>query len=468
MTQVQWAKEFLSFLADSGVKDIVVCAGNRNKIFIEILAKQSGFNIYSGFEERSAGFFALGKSSYSGRPTVVLTTSGTAVAELLPSVIEAHYSYLPLWIVSADRPANYRGSGAPQAIEQADIFSPYAESQFDLEAGGSLPDVKKWRGQPVHFNICIDEPMVDDEIGETTFKVGEYELMDAIDTQTFFSPDISSPLIVLSNMTFDEAQFVAMRLKKVNYTAVYCESTSRLRGHSEVTQLEVTEELVGHWLKSGHFDSLIRVGGVPTGRFWRDLENDTRSLPVYVFSNKDFSGTSRMDVDVYPLDRFEEILDGYQNWSSLHPKVIDQEVALSGICRQMIQRYPKSEPALIQKVSKWVDSEDNVYLGNSLPIRNWNSFASPVESIVGVWASRGANGIDGQLATFLGGASEDPDGKVHWAILGDLTALYDMNSLFWVKDLPQDSQVRIVVVNNSGGRIFERFSKSPLFLTNTI
>src|SRR5207302_8310667 len=102
--------------------------------------------IYSFVDERSAAFFALGRAKLTGRPAAVVTTSGTAVAELLPAAIEAHYSGTPLILITADRPARYRGTGSPQSIEQEEIFGVYA------------------RGSVTHINIEFDEPLIDEEV----------------------------------------------------------------------------------------------------------------------------------------------------------------------------------------------------------------------------------------------------------------------------------------------------------------
>ena len=112
----------LTALARMGVAEVCVAAGARNAPLITALMESEGVKVWSFFEERCAAFFALGRIQVDRQPVAVLTTSGTAAAELLPAVIEAHYQGLPLVLITADRPIRYRGSGAPQAIEQKDLF----------------------------------------------------------------------------------------------------------------------------------------------------------------------------------------------------------------------------------------------------------------------------------------------------------------------------------------------------------
>ena len=147
MTNIERARELIARLRVFGVSEFCVCAGSRNSPLLAVLGS-SDARLFSFVDERSAAFFALGRIKQHGKPVAVVTTSGTAVAELLPATVEAHYAALPLVLVTADRPARFRGTGAPQCIEQDEIFGPYADKEFD---GTS----------PAHFNIEFDEPLID-------------------------------------------------------------------------------------------------------------------------------------------------------------------------------------------------------------------------------------------------------------------------------------------------------------------
>tara|TARA_B100001113_G_C20771228_1_gene475384 strand:- start:62 stop:541 length:480 start_codon:yes stop_codon:yes gene_type:complete len=134
-----------------------VCPGGRNSPFIMALKEMQSLSFYN---EEVAAFFALGRVKRDSRPVAVSTTSGTAVAQLLPAVIEAYYTQLPLILVTADRPASYRDTGAPQSINQIGIFSQYAHC-IDLDIHTPL-SIQSWNQQiPLHLNICFDEPLLD-------------------------------------------------------------------------------------------------------------------------------------------------------------------------------------------------------------------------------------------------------------------------------------------------------------------
>jgi 2-succinyl-5-enolpyruvyl-6-hydroxy-3-cyclohexene-1-carboxylate synthase len=149
MSNIAAARELIARVRALGVEEFVVCGGSRNAPLIVALADSRTFSFV---DERSAAFFALGRSKRDDKPVAVVTTSGTAVAELLPATVEAYYSGTPLVLITADRPARFRGTGAPQTIEQVGIFGSYAATA-----------IEKWsRRQPLHLNVEFDEPLIDE------------------------------------------------------------------------------------------------------------------------------------------------------------------------------------------------------------------------------------------------------------------------------------------------------------------
>jgi 2-succinyl-5-enolpyruvyl-6-hydroxy-3-cyclohexene-1-carboxylate synthase len=139
--------------------------------------------------------------------------------------------------------------------------------------------------------------------------------------------------------------------------------------------------------------------------------------------------------------------------------LFDWDRRVTVAAEHLLARFPDGEPALIRRLSEAIPAGAFVYLGNSLPIREWNQFASTDDRGLAIGESRGANGIDGQVSTFLGWASPD---RENWAVLGDLTALYDLPALWALRHL-ENVRVRIVVVNNGGGRIFQRLFRDDRF-----
>jgi 2-succinyl-5-enolpyruvyl-6-hydroxy-3-cyclohexene-1-carboxylate synthase len=173
MGNLELARRLIDDVRAAGVREFCVCAGSRNAPLLAVLgdevarllgcsvAREGGAEqpsnrateqprLFSFVDERSAAFFALGRVKLHGNPVAVVTTSGTAAAEMLPAAIEAYYSGIPLILISADRPARFRGTGAPQSIDQVGLFGQYAETSLDT-----------WtRTRPLHLNIEFDEPLL--------------------------------------------------------------------------------------------------------------------------------------------------------------------------------------------------------------------------------------------------------------------------------------------------------------------
>lgn len=146
MDNIDAARRLIDSVRALGAREFCVCAGSRNAPLLVVL----GTDVFSFVDERSAAFFALGRMKLHGSPVAVVTTSGTAAAELLPATVEAYYSGLPLILITADRPARFRGTGAPQTIEQIGLFGPYAETAIDSWSAA----------RPLHINIEFDEPLL--------------------------------------------------------------------------------------------------------------------------------------------------------------------------------------------------------------------------------------------------------------------------------------------------------------------
>jgi 2-succinyl-5-enolpyruvyl-6-hydroxy-3-cyclohexene-1-carboxylate synthase len=438
MGNVGLARRLIAELRAHGVEELCVCAGSRNSPLLYVLG-QSDLRLYSFFDERAAAFFALGRIKLTGRPVAVVTTSGTAVAELLPATIEAYYSALPLILVTADRPARFRGTGAPQSIEQVGIFGVYAETELAT-----------WtRTKPLHLNVEFDEPLIDD--GEAVPRSAS-EFLGVPRRERPSHPrgtprnseelrgTGARPLVILGAIPANHRPRVKQFAQALN-APVYAEPLSGLREDPDLPLITS-----GEWmLARGNFDSVIRIGNVPTVRYWRDLE--TSDVPIVHFSDVPFPGLTRGEVhplsalpsDVRPLPRndafFEEDRIQADRFSAL--------LLVEG----------QSELAMLRALSEELPEAARIYLGNSLPIREWDLAATREPRGHEYEANRGANGIDGQLSTFFGQC--DP-ARENVCIVGDLTALYDLNAPWIVPQLDPGLRWRIVIINNGGGRIFSR------------
>lgn len=439
----------LLHLARLGVREVCIAAGARNTPLVTALLASRGLRVWHFFEERCAAFFALGRMIVDQRPVAVITTSGTAVAELLPAVVEAFYQAQPLVLVTADRPARFRGSGAPQAIEQLGIFSSYAARTIDLD--GAMTDVV-WPtalgSKPVHINVCLDEPLTGEALGidfsawgDTTWESTRtddsmHELL-----AKFFSKR-DGLAVLAAGLHPDEAAALTPQLNKLG-APIVAEATANLHDESLRPLLLRGGERALKTLNPTH---ILRLGAVPSWRWWRDLE--TRSgLHVMHLANATFPGLSNyQSIPVQPLRLLSELAlppatqDGIIAVGRFHEKLRLQTV---------IEAHPLSEPAWMHHLSRSIPAQARVFLGNSLPIREWNLTA---EHRHVTFANRGANGIDGLASTFYGTALGAEEA---WLIVGDLSALYDLAAPWIASQMPPGRR-RIAVINNGGGKIFSR------------
>lgn len=451
MTNMGRAAALLDSLRSAGCSEVVVCGGSRNAPLIAALAARGDLRAWNFFEERSAAFFALGRARVTGNPVAIVTTSGTAAAELLPAAVEAHYSGVPLILVTADRPERHRGSGAPQAIEQAGMFGPYVEKSIDLPPGCLLPRVAWSATRPLHVNVGFDEPLLDGAAtaaGEP-IDIAPPSLLDpeeAARTIASFLEGTARPLLIFGGLAPRERD-AARRFAIPIRAPLYAEPLSGLR---EDTALDHVVLRSGEGiLRRGGFDGVLRVGGVPAVRFWRDLDETLTDVPVLSVSDLPFGGLGRGEHLRCDLARTLPLV---RVTPRENPALHHLDHVLTGRRRELFAKEKTSEPAMFRALSEWIPEGSFVYLGNSLPIREWDLFAARGRSFV-YGANRGANGIDGQLSTFLGMTRDD---RENWCLVGDLTALYDLAAPWVLPQLPTSGAIRIVVVNNGGGRIFSR------------
>jgi len=449
----------LAVLLDRGVEEFVVCPGARNAGIIEVLAgleKRGAVRLWTHFEERGAGFFALGRTM-AGRPCAVVTTSGTAVAELLPAVVEAHYQARPLMLVTADRPRRFRGSGAPQAVEQSGIFGVYVEGCDDVDEEGADDGelLAGWSGKrPWQVNFCLgegeggaaDEVLLPEAGGQAhEFPGHPGPRIDVGGMARFLRGGVGRGLVVMLGDLEPEDREEVFHFVRDLRAPVVAEATSGLREALADFALADADRL----LSSNPPGRILRLGGVPSGRFWRDLEKMPK-IEVCSATRTGFSGLARQSlVTTGPVEDILRGLGPVEPWGD--PLGLLRSAGRTRArTEELLETFPDSEPGMMRALSGYASLGASVFLGNSLPIREWNEFAQWTRPVTDVRASRGANGIDGQISTWLGWSAEVTDA---WAVMGDLTALYDLAAPALLSQTELAGRV-LAVINNSGGRIF--------------
>lgn len=461
MSSRGWVYDVASAFVAAGIRECVVCAGARNMPLVAALCEledsgdAGGLKVWSHFEERAAGFFALGRTMASGRPCAVVTTSGTAVAELLPAVVEAHYQRRPLVVVSADRPAAFRGSGAPQAIEQVGIFGKYVSGCEDVQWSDAIELLDGWNGaDPWHLNICIGESDLEaggarpPRLSKVRFAEagGGREGVDVRPVLEALRDAWRGLVVVLGGLEPEDREEVWHFLRDLG-APVLADSTSGLREVLGKLALRDGDRI----LKKQPPARVLRIGEVPVGRFWRDLE-EMPEVGVVSLSRTGFPGLARESTVLQgDVSRLLRALGAVGNVGDSQD-FLGLSKRAGGKVSDLLECYPESEPGMVRTLSVMATMGSSLYLGNSLPIREWNDFSQRDVPYELVRANRGANGIDGQIATWLGSTADAEDA---WGVFGDLTALYDLSAPALLGQVECRGRM-LVVINNGGGKIFSR------------
>lgn len=392
----------------------------------------------------------------------------------MPATIEAFHTGVPLVLVTADRPRRLRGTGAPQAIDQKGLFGKFVGHEFDLE-NGEMPSLSGWQKRaPIHVNVCFDEPLIDEKLEPFTVKVAPVETFagtshtgqtmkaeDAVASVREFLDGVSAEHLLVLVGTLEtavERRAVASFVRTLGAPA-YFEAPSGLREDPSLAPLALRggDKILPLALRRYGIKKVLRIGGVPTARVWRDLEDAKVAVETLSISPLPFAGLSRGTFVCADLAQTFSNLEIRAPGSSETLLRDDREIAKK--LEALLREEPHSEAGLVRALSERVSHSALMYVGNSLPIREWDLAATYAGGPRAVEANRGVNGIDGQLSTFLGLAREQTS---NWCLLGDLTALYDLAAP-WALNQRKAGPVCVAVINNGGGQIFNRIFNNELF-----
>jgi 2-succinyl-5-enolpyruvyl-6-hydroxy-3-cyclohexene-1-carboxylate synthase len=433
----QQAQVVVDELVRCGVTDAVLCPGSRNAplAFALHAADAAGrLRLHVRIDERTAGFLALGLALASGRPVPVCTTSGTAVANLHPAVLEASYAGVPLLALTADRPAELIGTGASQTIVQTGIFGGAVRLAL---SGGSRPNVDRavaaatsGRPGPVHLNLPFAEPLVPDGAAPEPGRDGPWT---AVPPGSYTAPplplDPSAPTIVIAghgSPALDVPVPVIAEPQSAPWSGAVRTGPWLLGEPSlEPTQVVVAGRPTLH-------RSVLRLLADP-------------DVAVYALAAPgpwaDVPGTVRAVGSLPALAPDHAWLQRWRDADAAASKALDAALddpgAVTGLrlARALVAALPGGA---------------QLVLGSSNPVRDVALAAAPRPGLT-VLSNRGVAGIDGTVSTAIGAALAH-DGPAY-ALLGDLTLLHDTTGLVIGPDEPRPD-LTLVVLNDGGGGIF--------------
>ena len=438
----QLARVLVKQILEAGVSDVVISPGSRNaplSLAFYQASKRGLINLHVRIDERTAAFFALGIAKASGRPVPIVCTSGTAVANYHPAVLEASHTNLPLLVMTADRPASLRRTGANQTTEQARIFGRAVRYFADI-SGSAYPmelPFHSLQSGPVHLNVQFEEPLIgdNDESWLENLSINSPKVFNRKGAGTFYTKSTRGVLVIGHDRGGLPVEAVKDFSRALGWPIVAEDPLTfeQAISHASIflTSRTISEELTP--------DTVVVIGRTTL----------SRSINAFI-------KTARKEIVIDPriatVDSDRLASQKYLQLPALQVSSMDSDYL------QKWQKYSQRTAKLVSEISQWSEAliareiasglsdGTSLFISSSRPIRDLEGFATARTGIE-TFANRGLAGIDGNISTALGIASMR---SATVAVLGDLGFLHDLTGLIHQEKI----NLKIFVINNDGGGIF--------------
>ena len=471
-----------SALLNKGISDIIISPGSRNAPLINTFTALDAFRCLNIVDERCAAFFAMGMALRLNRPVAIACTSGSAVLNYAPAIVEAFYQKVPLLVLTADRPPEWIDQGDGQTIRQENIYANYIKSSFNLPARIETEEEAWFAARllnqalnsllfpepgPVQINLPFPEPLYD----LTEKSLPEIKPIILHEADPALTEDTVEHLLQIWNchprkmiLAGQAAPNPALNtilnnLAADSAVAVLTETLANLSGDSfngciDNALTAIREE------EAYRPDLLITVGGQIISKKIKAFLRKYKPAVHWHFSlSGEHMDTFMSLTDVIPA--LPHVLLGkLRNLMATDASDFgDRWRALERITRErngtFLHNCPFSDLKVFNQIRHQIPADSVLHLANSTPVRYAQLFHYAKPPIF--MSNRGTSGIDGVVSTAAGYASNAPD-QINTVIAGDLAFLYDSNAL-WIKHLP--ANLRIIVINNGGGGIFRFIDGAP-------
>ena len=481
-TNTQYIYDLVGLCAEFGVEKAVVCPGSRCAPLLIGFGKHPEIETISVTDERSAGFIGLGIAQQTGKPVVLVCTSGTAAQNFAPAVIEAFYQNVPFIVLTADRPPEWIDQWDGQTIRQENLYEPHVKGNFvyDENHADSVEQTLALafdRGKgPVHLNIPIREPFYPDSLDEiqiaakgTKFTREKFQKVDESVWDEFESILKSSEkVMVLGGQMAPNPKLVEL-LDQLDVSVVgdVISNLHSVDGVIKSADLIVKKLIATKGAEIAKDENKIVENGLTPDfliTFGRSIISKNLKLYLRKYKPKyhwhigwgmvgdPFQSLTKI-IETPPLQFFTEWLDkgiGKNNQDDYLTLLSDAQKKVGENFDLKLNNAEFNYFSAVRRVLKQLHQNSVLHLGNSMPVRIAN-FIGINDSSIDVWCNRGTSGIDGVLSTAVGHALAEPNRK-HTLIIGDLSFFYDRNGLWLNHAFPQNLQ--IVILNDRGGGIF--------------
>jgi 2-succinyl-5-enolpyruvyl-6-hydroxy-3-cyclohexene-1-carboxylate synthase len=441
------ARVIVRQIIEAGVKDVVISPGSRNaplSMAFHQASTKGLIDLHVRIDERTAAFFALGIAKASGRPVPIVCTSGTAAANYHPAVLEASHTNTPLLVLTADRPAALRKTGANQTTEQARIFGKAVRYFADISGSVypmELPFASLQSG-PVHLNIQFEEPLIGDKSDNwlNDLIISAPRVFDRKTPGTFYTKSTRGVLVIGHDRGGLSADAVQKFSEELGWPVIAEDPLTfeNAASHASVflTSKTIADDLapdtvvvIGRTTLSRSINAFIKMAR-------KQIVIDPRMATVDTDRMADQKFTQLPAVEVQSADA--EFAEKWKKYSLRASKLVSD---ISTWSEQLVAR----------EIAAGVPTGTALFISSSRPIRDLEGFAV-ARTGVETFANRGLAGIDGNISTALGIASQR---KETIAVLGDLGFLHDLTGLIHKEKI----NLKILVINNDGGGIFSTLSQ---------
>ena len=466
-------------LVAQGITQFCISPGSRSTPLAVAAARHPQTNTKIFLDERAAAYFALGWARATDQAAVLICTSGTAGANYYPAIIEASVEHLPLLAITADRPPELQQTGANQTVDQNRLFGSHTRWFYDP----GCPDptlqestAKSWAAQavlrsahpdpgPVHLNIPFREPFLSNE-KPTLPKASSPDFQLSIPRQKLAKEYLQAlrtilqadrGLVTLGELPVRDHHSVGKFLEKLNWP-VFADTTSGFRFGHLTQRIDLADQLLlkNHWRKAEP-EVWIHLGNQYVSKrwlqWWQDC-NSTRKIVITNHPERQIPSQRshwRLQLD---WEELEEILPLTVASPSRTQWLEQWKLGSQALEEQMAQWWDQTERfgevSIVRELIRQMPIERALFVGNSLPIRQVDMLSTTRNAPLRVAANRGASGIDGQIATACGWAMGHRQPTT--ILLGDLSAIHDLNSLLLFRESPVP--MTLVILNNDGGGIF--------------
>ncbi|WP_298443130.1 2-succinyl-5-enolpyruvyl-6-hydroxy-3-cyclohexene-1-carboxylic-acid synthase [uncultured Ferrimonas sp.] len=474
-----WAELIVTELHRLGVRHICLAPGSRSTPLTMAAAAHPTLCRHTHFDERGLAFMALGLAKSSHAPVAIITTSGTAVANLYPAIVEAAQTNIPLVILSGDRPPELIDCGANQAIVQPAIFADYAR-RLDLPAAdlnlppqallAQLDHAMADLQQPLHINCMFREPLYPDgsrsDFSDYLAPIAQWQQdeqpwqhLPALQQHALPTPAQLQHLaqgkgvIVVGTLGPEQQPQQLLQLAKQLGWPILVDAQSQLRQHPDV---------INHIDQLFHLPNAKRILAQADTLLWFGSRLLSKRLLQFIdqqpWRTLWHCLPQRRNLDPSHLRKtsFCGDISAFASLPWPSSAQADWAAALYPLNQQLEQHFSQhqqgrlTEMAVVRSLSCYADQRHNLFIGNSLPIRLFDLLAAVKNEAATVFTNRGASGIDGLIASCCG--ISRGNGKPTIMLIGDISALHDLNSLALARHSSQP--LLIIALNNDGGSIF--------------